>query len=437
MSIELQPLGVKCNIACSYCYQEPMREAGNEEPYQGEYDLEKMKKAAILEGVGKPDRHGNPTGFSVFGGEPLLLPIKDLEELFRWGRFDMKTHPGVQTNASLITDRHIELFKKYSVGVGVSIDGPGELNDARAAKDPRATRATTEKSIANFTRMLKEGINCSLIVTLHMLNAGNNEKLERLIAWIEGLKAIGLKWMNLHALEIDTELGKELVLSEAQHVHVMRTLRARITNGIKVSPFSDMSLALMGQDEEGVNCVWNACDPYTTDAVRGVDGQGNRGNCGRTNKDGAVYAKSQQRGYERQLALYLTPQENGGCQGCRFFYACKGECPGTGENQDWRARTAHCSMLMAVFGDLEQELFAQGKEPISASLQRPQVEANLLRAWGNGQRMSIAAALRHQSTVASNQHGDEPHGDMAHGDSDHGDHTDAQNPVITHGDTNV
>jgi uncharacterized protein len=28
MSVELRPLGVKCNIRCSYCYQDPQREAG-------------------------------------------------------------------------------------------------------------------------------------------------------------------------------------------------------------------------------------------------------------------------------------------------------------------------------------------------------------------------------------------------------------------------
>ena len=84
--------------------------------------------------------------------------------------------------------------------------------------------------------------------------------------------------------------------------------------------------------ESGANCVWNFCDPYTTPAVRGVDGQGTRGNCGRTNKDGVPYEKSAVAGHERQLALYLTPQEHGGCAECRFFVPCGGgSCPGEGE----------------------------------------------------------------------------------------------------------
>ena len=40
MSIEVSPVGVTCNLSCPYCYEHPMREAGNfnEKPY----DLDKM-----------------------------------------------------------------------------------------------------------------------------------------------------------------------------------------------------------------------------------------------------------------------------------------------------------------------------------------------------------------------------------------------------------
>ena len=66
MSIELRPLGVKCNIQCQYCYQNPERDAGN---ILNSYDLEKIFPAL--------ERDGRP--FTFFGGEPLLVPIADLE----------------------------------------------------------------------------------------------------------------------------------------------------------------------------------------------------------------------------------------------------------------------------------------------------------------------------------------------------------------------
>src|SRR6185312_12286362 len=99
MVVELRPLGVLCNIQCQYCYQNPQRDAGN---ISRLYDLKLMKEAVGAE--------GQP--FTLFGGEPLLLPLSDLEDLWAWGleRFGGST---VQTNGTLITDEHIRLFRRY------------------------------------------------------------------------------------------------------------------------------------------------------------------------------------------------------------------------------------------------------------------------------------------------------------------------------------
>jgi hypothetical protein len=108
----------------------------------------------------------------------------------------------------------------------------------------------------------------------------------------------------------------------------------------------------------------------------------------------------------------------GGCGGCRFFLACGGgNCPGEGEGGDWRNRTVHCETLIALFEDLEDELFAQGKEPISMSLRRPALEAALIGKWTGRPSDSLSI-------------GNQPHGDAPHGDVEHGDHTDAARPVI-------
>lgn len=392
-----------------------MREAGNENPYEGEYSLEAMKQAMLAEGVGQPDWNGNPTPFTIFGGEPLLLPINDLEELLEWGK-ERGVTPGLQTNGSLITERHFALFKKFGVHVGVSIDGPEELNDARQAKAVSATRATTAKSIANLERLLADKIGASLIVTLSSVNAGTDERLSKLITWILALQDKGLRYVNFHSLEIDTATGASLALDQERQIAVMRTLYKDLRGkGLQISPFEDMKRQLL--QESGANCIWHYCDPYTTAAVRAIDGQGNRGNCGRTNKDGVMYEKSSTAGHERNLALYLTPQEYGGCQGCKFFLACGGgNCPGEAIAGDWRNRTTQCKSIYTLFEDIEMDLMLEGKEPISASPKRPMLEAQLLGQW-TGQPITGTINV---------EHGDRPHGDKPHGD-----HTDEANPVIT------
>ena len=133
MSTELNPVGVTCNLSCPYCYEHPMRDAGN---FTRGYDMAAMKKA--LEAANSP--------FSLFGGEPLLVPLADLEELFRWGLEKWGSN-GVQTNGTMITPEHVVLFKKYKVSVGLSLDGPDELNDSRWAGSIEKTRIMTASAM--------------------------------------------------------------------------------------------------------------------------------------------------------------------------------------------------------------------------------------------------------------------------------------------------
>src|ERR1700688_954682 len=138
MSVELRPLGVRCNIACHYCYQQPQRDAGN---VARGYDLAVMKQAI--------EEEGGP--FTLFGGEPLLLSVRDLEDLWAWG-FERFGRNAVQTNGVAIDENHIRMFKQYNVTVGISIDGPGELNDLRWAGSLAKTRAATAKTEAAISR---------------------------------------------------------------------------------------------------------------------------------------------------------------------------------------------------------------------------------------------------------------------------------------------
>ena len=157
---------------------------------------------------------------------------------------------------------------------------------------------------------------------------------------------------------------------------------------------------LLGQDNT-TTCVWNACDPYTTRAVRGVEGNGQRSNCGRTNKDGIDFVKSTTEGCERYLALYNTPQVYGGCKGCRFFLMCKGQCPGTAIDGDWRNRTEHCDVWKRLYGILEEAFVGQGMTPISCHPKREAIEQAFLASWTQGHNTYMAGLLNNQKASTS------------------------------------
>lgn len=424
MSVEVRPFGVVCNLKCPYCYQHPMRDAGN---FTKPYDLDAMKTA--LEKEGQP--------FGLFGGEALLMPLDDMEELIAWGtkRFG---YVSIQTNGALMTEEHIELFKRYKVGVGLSLDGPDELNDSRWAGDLQKTREATANSHWALRRLIEESKKGnlpvpSLIVTLHRGNA-SPERLPKLLDWILELDRIGLRYLNVHTLETDHPLiAARMALSDEEALAAMKSiadLMVQVQN-LTILPFAHIVKLLLG-DDENVTCTWNACDPWTTSAVRGVEGNGERSNCGRTNKEGIDWFKADVPGRERQIALYHTPQEWGGCKGCRFFYACKGECPGTGLNGDWRNRSSHCAIWYGLLEHFEELLIRIGQRPVSRSQHLKALEDALLAAWAAGRNARIKDTLQ---WILSGRKGPQPTYDGMSGHGDHWDYANATPIVEGHGDS--
>ena len=418
MSVEVRPVGVTCNIQCQYCYQNPQRDAGN---VARSYDLVAMKAAIEREG----------SAFTLFGGEPLMVPEPDLEDLWSWG-FERFGGNSLQTNGSLINDNHIRMFKQYRVYVGISIDGPGELNDIRWAGSLGRTREATAKTETAIARLCAEGIPPSLIVTLHRGNA-TPDKLPAMHDWLREIEALGVASARLHILEVDHDLvGQKYALSPAENLEAFLSFAAleRELATLRLDVFQDMRSLLMG-DDNSTTCVWNGCDTYATQAVHGIEGSGQSSNCGRTNKDGIDFTKSSTPGFERYLALFQTPQEHGGCKGCRFFLMCKGQCPGTAIDGDWRNRTEHCDVWKGLYRHLEDEMLDHDLVPLSVRPDRHVIEARFMARWAEGQNTTIASVLHELAGAGSGgattsagpdqAHGDEPHGDSWHGDEAHGD----------------
>jgi uncharacterized protein len=371
MSVEVRPMGVKCNISCHYCYQNAIRDANS---LLKKYDLELIKTAIAKK----------KSEFTLFGGEPLLIPKEDLEDLFEFG-LDNFGKNSIQTNGILIDDEHINLFKKYKVSVGVSLDGPGVCNSPRWAGNLERTKITTEKVERNIEKLISSGIRPGMITTLHRANA-SEEVLPLLLDWFRALDRLGIKSIRLHMLEVDSaDVGQTLSLTADENVNALLAidfLEKQELKNLKFDLFKEIEQLLVGKDKE-VSCTWHACDPYTTPAVQGIEGFGQTSNCGRTNKAGVDFLKSDQTTYERYIALFHTPFENGGCSGCRFFLFCKGQCPGTGIDGDWRNRSDQCESWFRLFEHIERRLVNSNILPLSLSPLRQTIEIEMLKSWAN------------------------------------------------------
>lgn len=382
MPVEVRPLGVKCNLACTYCYQNSIRTMDS--PIK-RYNLSKIKET--VKAAGKP--------VTLFGGEPLLMPASDIEDLLAWS-YECFGSSSIQTNGVLLTPDHIRIFQKYNVRVGVSIDGPEECNAARWAGSTSATAKATIKANHAVEELLNAGIRPSLIVTLHRLNASAS-RLPKLIAWFRHIDRLGVKFARIHILEADTDsVRNSLMLSAPENIHAMLALgeleRAELRR-LRFDLFGEIGALLLARDD-AVSCVWRACDAYTTEAVQGIEGHGESSNCGRTNKAGVDYEKAEAAGFERYLALYSTPQKYGGCKDCRFFLLCKGQCPGTSIGGDWRNRTEHCAVWFQLFEHVESKLSRDGYVPVSLDPNRRSLEDAMIARWRAGRNPTLAVVLK-------------------------------------------
>ena len=468
MSIEVRPVGVTCNLRCSYCYEQPVRDI---EP------VHRYNKAAVLAQLSKVDHQ-----WSLFGGEALLVPLPDLEELLQIG-FERWGGTGVQTNGTLITSAHIDLFEKYHTHIGMSLDGPDELNDSRWAGTVEATRKMTARTFAAIDMLLDRAATTknttlipSLIITLHAGNA-SVDRWPRMREWLLEMDRRGIAHINFHVMELDHKAtkGSEWYLPHDRLKEVMLDLWDLSTKfvGLDVANFREI-VSLLRANSQDAMCVWHACDPWNTAAVQGLEGDGSPSHCTRTNKDGIDWVPAEgsgvettwqigdfyksNRSHERQLSLYVTPQEHGGCNDCRFWTMCMGQCPGTAEESvdgklgDWRLRSSYCQTWKDLFEEGERRLLEIGETPLSMHPKLKEIEQVMYQAWESGKEIQVGTAIRvvegtmTLQQVGENAHGDhfdtgsyshdDKHGD-GHGDehgNGHGDHMDNSHGPDSHGD---
>lgn len=391
MTIEVRLLGDICNVACTYCYQEPVRQAGN---LNTKYDINK-----VLEQLKAVKQE-----FHLFGGEAFLAPRKDRIKLWRYGLKEFGKN-AVQTNGTLITEEDVRDMQKYNVYVGVSIDGPGELNDlrqvrkyAKGSKEKAdATREQTETIIKNIRRLKRAGLKMGIIITLHRENA-SKDRLPRLLNFIDWLDSQGIKGGNIHTLEVDPTMPdqEKHVLTQEEAVEAFGLMIDFFEKRphLRYAPFSDMHKIIHDNNDSKANCTWHFCDPMKTGAVYGIEGDGSLSNCGRTNKEGIKWYKADKSSYLRYIALYHTPQENGGCHGCRFWANCSGNCPGESIDGDFRNRSINCETYKKLLTRYEEEAVAEGKLPLTLDKEKLwQVEHFIIEELAAGRRWSVKDAL--------------------------------------------
>ena len=155
MSEDIGPLGLLvvqptpfCNLDCSYCY---LPDRGSTKRIRPE------TLVRIFERVAESGLARRPYTVVWHAGEPMVLPPAFYEAAFaiaaRFARPGVPIAHSFQTNATLIDAHWCELFRRFDVRVGVSVDGPAFLHDAtRTTRSGKGTHARVMRGIDALRR---------------------------------------------------------------------------------------------------------------------------------------------------------------------------------------------------------------------------------------------------------------------------------------------
>lgn len=357
--ITLKPI-LGCNMGCIGCYEGDIFRANGNKP--APYDLAAM--------IARYD--DKPGSIVLHGGEIGLMPTSDMRVLMEAAHGRPLT---MQTNGSLLRQSVLDLCNEFQVSIGVSMNGPDVLNrDRRAAPhqsiaSDEATDRLTARIVANIEKARAMDLSVSIITVLSMTNAGDDEKLERLISWAADWgERLGIWWWRWNTLHEEAD-GAEIELAPARAATVYKRLvdATFADSRRKWNPFREFVGNLTGQNLQP--CWMGPCDPYNTEAVYSVFGDGSVGNCLRTAKDGVPYLRSGD-GVQhfRQEVLQSISMSDGGCGGCKWWKYCHGACPAEAVDGDWRNKTRFCKMYYDTYEHICERI--RGVQPDWARTER-------------------------------------------------------------------
>ncbi len=200
--VVLQPTPF-CNINCSYCYL----------PQRADKTVMSHSTIRVLfEQLFATSWANRELTVIWHAGEPLVVPPAFYESAFRAIALlcpdSVRVQHSMQTNGTLISTEWCELFKRWHVGVGVSIDGPKRINDAHRLT--RGGRSTFDRALAGIRLLRRES------VPFHVISVLSQNSLESAQELLDFYVAEGIEDVCFNVEESEGAHVSALFVDEPQ-----------------------------------------------------------------------------------------------------------------------------------------------------------------------------------------------------------------------------
>ena len=361
-SLLIKPASAVCNLDCTYCFYLD-RDA---DPYK-ELPARLMTDDTLQRLVDSFLFYSYPAStFAFQGGEPTLagLPYftKLVEYQQRYGRNGQSVSNALQTNGVLLDKDWCQLFHSYSFLIGVSLDGPEEVNDLYRVN--KGAQGTWRKVMQGIEVMQREKVEFNILCVLSQANVHKPKETYKYF------RSLGIQYMQFIPLAEFNADGSPMpfTITPEEYGRFMCEvfdLWWPERRKVRVRFFDNLAEALAGQ-KPGSCTMHETCDSYVVVEYNGdvfpcdffVEKEWKLGN---VNLDSFPEIARRQKRYSFAGKKTIAHPE---CQVCEYQAICHGGCP----------KTRHGPLKQ--FGDLDyfcgayKMMFAKAVGPLRKEVEK-------------------------------------------------------------------
>jgi uncharacterized protein len=324
-SLLIKPASAVCNLDCAYCFYLD-REA---DPYKS-MPARRMSLETLERLVDTYLFYSYPNSVFAFqGGEPTLAGLPFFEKLCRlqqeYGRDGHNVSNALQTNGVLINDDWCQMFRSFNWLIGLSMDGPEDVNDLYRFN--KNGRGTWKQVMRGMETMQKNKVDFNILCVLSQSNVDKPREIYKFF------RSLGIEYMQFIPLAEFNSDGTPLpfTITPEQYGRFMCEvfdLWWPERRKVRIRYFDNIAEALTGQQPG--NCTMHeSCDSYVVVEYNGdiypcdffVENHWKLGNI----VDDSWTEIARRNSRYRFAATKSIPHPE--CQVCEYSSICHGGCP--------------------------------------------------------------------------------------------------------------
>ncbi|PHR28440.1 MAG: hypothetical protein COA36_06055 [Desulfotalea sp.] len=290
-----------CNIHCQYCHQSA-----------GEQGLNMSDK--VCDTILNLADNGQPLFIQLTGGEPTMVP--DIIERVAQKSRQMTWPPrlAIQTNGTLLTPSLINLFKRYQIQVGVSIDGPPDIQEE--------LRGYADKTLRGIGLLEEADVPFRVTTVITNKNILSLDKLAFMLAGYKSCRGIGLDLLVAKGRGISSNI----CLPSHEQLHRGITTLVQTLNALNARRSRPILLREM-ERIKNTTSRGAFCHGASGRSIA-VQPDGSLFACGQTIGDptfscGSISAPS----FANKSPLTTIRLQSHNCDNCPLLKRCPGDCP--------------------------------------------------------------------------------------------------------------